>query len=117
MSRRSRFLRIALVFAVFTVLGVLVMPGRLWFGQRNDIAQAQDQLDALKVEHRKLSAQVDRLGSKSLIEHEARAGFGWVHIRDELYTVPPAPPLEVQLPDVWPFNELQEPLAEAAKDS
>jgi len=116
-TRRARLLRIALVFAVFVVLGVLVMPGRLWFGQRNDIAQAQDQLAELKREHRQLAAHVDQLGSKSLIEREARAGFGWVHVRDELYTVTPAPPLSVQLPDVWPFTELQKPLADAAADS
>ena len=117
MTRRSRLLRIAFVFAVFTVLGVLVMPGRLWFGQRRDIAQAQEQLGELKKEHRQLEAQVTELSSSTLIEHEARAGFGWVHVRDELYTVTPAPPLTVHLPDVWPFDELQEPLAEAAKDS
>jgi hypothetical protein len=108
---------VALFAAIFLVLGVLVMPGRLWFGQRNDIAQAQAQLTELKAENKKLTANVDRLGSKSLIEREAREGFGWVHIRDELYTVPPAPPMVVNLPDIWPFNELQAPLAESAARS
>lgn len=116
MTRRSRLWRIALVFAVVVVLGVLAMPGRLWFGQRSDIAQAQDQLTGLQRENRKLEAQVDRLGSKSLIEHEARESFGWVYPRDEVYTVPPAPPLVVDLPEIWPFTELQEPLADAAAD-
>ena len=117
MTRRSRLLRVALVVAVFLVLGVLVMPGRLWFGQRNDIAQAQEQLKELRSEHRQLSAHVDQLSSKSLIEHEAREGFGWVHVHDELYTVPPQPPMVVDLPDVWPFTALQKPLADAAARS
>ena len=114
MTRRAWFLRIVLVFAVFMVLGVLIMPGRLWFGQRKDFAQAQDQLTDLQREHRKLEAHVDKLSSKSLIEHEAREGFGWVYPRDEVYTVTPAPPLAVALPDIWPFDELQKPLADAA---
>jgi len=116
-TRRARVLRIALVFAIFVVLGVLVMPGRLWVGQRNDIAQAQEQLDELKAENRRLTVKVDRLGSAALIEHAARENFGWVHPRDEVYTIPPAPPLRVELPEVWPFGLLQEPLAEAAADS
>ena len=117
MTRRARLLRIALVFALFVVVGVLVMPGRLWFGQRNDIAQAQDQLSELQRENRQLEARVDTLSSKSLIEHEARESFGWVYPRDEVYNVTPAPPLVVNLPAVWPFTELQQPLADAAADS
>ena len=117
MTRRARLLRIALVIAVFVVLGVLVMPGRLWFGQRNDMAQAQEQLTALQREHRTLEAHVDQLSSKTLIEQEAREGFGWVYPRDEVYTVTPAPPLVVSLPDIWPFTELQKPLADAAADA
>ena len=63
-----------------------------------------------------MQERVDRLGSSPLIEREARAGFGWVHVGDELYTLTPAPPLEVDLPDVWPFDRLQRSLAAAAKD-
>jgi len=116
-TRRSRFLRVGLVVAVLVVLGVLVMPGRLWVGQRNDIAQAEDQLAELKRENRQLESKVAQLSDVSLIEREARAGFGWVHIGDELYTVPPAPPMEVHLPDIWPFSRLQEPLAKVAADA
>ena len=86
-------------------------------GQRNDIAQAQDQLSELQRENHQLEARVDTLSSKSLIEHEARESFGWVYPRDEVYNVTPAPPLVVNLPAVWPFTELQQPLADAAADS
>ena len=116
MTRRARLLRVAFVIAVFMVLGVMVLPGRLWFGQRNDIAQAQEQLTALRREHRTLETQVATLSSKTLIEQEARASFGWVYPRDEVYNVPAAPPMVVNLPDVWPFRDLQQPLADAAAD-
>lgn len=114
MTRRSRLFRVALVFGLVVVVGVMAMPGRLWVGQRNDIAQAQDQLAELKVEHRRLQERVNTLSSASLIEQEARASFGWVHPGDETYNIPPAPPLKVELPGVWPFRELQDPLAEVA---
>ena len=116
MTGRARFLRLALVGAVVAVVGVLVMPGRLWVGQRHDIAQAEDQLAVLRDEHRELSARVDRLSSSRLIEQEARESFGRVYPGDEVYTIPPAPPLTVDLPDVWPFRELEAPLAAAAAD-
>ncbi|MFN8051068.1 MAG: hypothetical protein U0Q22_06510 [Acidimicrobiales bacterium] len=114
MTRRRRALRLGLMVGLFAVLAVLVMPGRLWFGQRDAIAQAEAQLTELRSEHRQLEERVTKLGSNALIEHEAREGFGWVHVRDELYTVTPAPPLQVKLPAVWPFDRLQEPLADAA---
>ena len=116
MTRRARFLRLALVGAVVAVVGVLVMPGRLWVGQRNDIAQAEAQLAVLRDEHRDLSARVDRLSSARLIEQEAREGFARVYPGDEVYTIPPAPPLTVDLPDFWPFRELEQPLADAATE-
>lgn len=117
MIRRARLFRLAFVFAVFVVVGVLAMPGRLWFGQRNDIAQAQVQLAELKREHHKLSARVTTLSSDTIIEHEARENLGLVFPRDEVYSIPAAPPpLLVALPPVWPFTELQEPLTDAAAD-
>jgi hypothetical protein len=116
-SRRGRLLRLGLAVGVCAVLGVLVMPTRLWFGQRTDIAQASAQLKGLKQENKDLRSRVRRLGSSTLIEHEAREGFGWVHVRDEAYTVTPAPPLSVSLPEVWPFDRLQKPLEDAAADS
>jgi len=45
-----------LVVAVLVVLGVLVMPGRLWVGQRNDIAQAEDQLAELSTKIERVRA-------------------------------------------------------------
>lgn len=117
MTRRGRTLRVALLVATLSVLGVLVMPGRLWFGQRNDIAEAQEQLATLREERRELRKRVNALKAPELIERQAKEGFGWVHVGDELYTVTPAPPLQVDLPDVWPFNRVQDALAEVAARS
>lgn len=116
MSRRARLLRVAFVVALFAVLGVMIMPGRLWVGQNKAIAEAKVELASVKEEHAQLKKRVDRLGSAPLIEKEARAGFGWVHVGDELYTLTPAPPLKVELPDVWPFGRLRHTLEDVAKD-
>ena len=117
MSRRSRLLRLALAFFAFVVLGVMVMPGRLWFGQRDAIAQAEAQLTELKADNGELARRVKLLGSDELIEREAHDGFGWVYPGDELYTITPPPPLSVELPDVWPFDLVEQSLVDAAADT
>ena len=101
MRSRRRFLRTALAVAVVAVLGVLVMPGRLWFGQREDIASAKAQLTELRADHAKLVSRVHTLSSPDRIEREARASFGWVHVGDEIYTVTPEPPSPVPTPLIW----------------
>ena len=55
-------------------------------GSATTSPQAEAQLTELRAEHKALSARVTTLSSKSLIEHEARESFGWVHVGDELYT-------------------------------
>ena len=117
MSRFARTLRVGLVVATLGVLGVLVMPGRLWFGQRHDIAEAQEQLATLREEQTDLRKRVNALKAPELIERQAKVGFGMVFPGDEMYTVTPAPPLEVDLPDVWPFNRVQDALADVAADA
>ncbi|MBP6728553.1 MAG: septum formation initiator family protein [Microthrixaceae bacterium] len=114
MSRRARLLRVGLVAAVALVVGVLVLPGRLWFGQRAELSRAEAQLSALDRSNDALDKRVDQLNSNAAIEREAREELGLVYPRDELYTLttPPAP--VVNLPKVWPFNRVQDALAKAA---
>lgn len=111
---KSRLLRLGLVVAALVVLGVLAMPGRLWISQRTDIAKAQEQLVEVKVENRRLQERVATLSSDSLIEREARERFDRVYPGDETYTVPAAGPIELYLPDVWPFTQVEASLGEVA---
>ena len=115
MSRRSLALRIFVGLCLMVVLGIIVLPGRLWFGQREAIAQAEAQLRELKTEHAALDKRVGQLNSQDLIERRAHEDFGLVYPGDELYTLTPAPAPIVNLPAVWPFNRLQKTLADAAQ--
>lgn len=107
---RNVLLRLGLVAAALVVLAVLAMPGRLWIGQRTEMARAQEQLAEVKVENRTLSERVAKLSSDSLIEREARERFDRVYPGDETYTVPEAGPIQLHLPEVWPFTEVDESL-------
>ncbi|NLA37506.1 MAG: septum formation initiator family protein [Actinobacteria bacterium] len=111
---KSRLLRLGLVLVAVVLLGVLAMPGRLWMGQRVDIAEAQEQLVEVKAENRRLKERVAMLSSDSLIEREARERFDRVYPGDESYTVPAAGPIELHLPEVWPFTAVEPSLQDVA---
>ena len=114
MKRRARIIRTALFVAVLLVIGALMVPTRLWFDPRRDIDQANAQLRDLQTSNAELDQKVARLGSNSSIEQQARIDFGYVKPGEESYNLTAPPPPVVQLPDVWPFNRLQEPLSKVA---
>ena len=115
--RRTRGARVLLglaVIATVMVVGLGVLPTRTWFGQRQEIEQAEAQLHVLRTSNARLSAKIDHLSDKSSIERQAREQFGFVDVGEESYTIPPASTPTVNLPPVWPFDLLQDPVARAA---
>lgn len=112
--RRRLVLGVVVSFAIMFV-GVVVLPTRAWFGQQRDIASAQAELRQVRHENDKLERQVARLSDDAAIERQARRDLGLVKPGEESYTVTALPTPVVNLPDVWPFNLLQEPLAKAAE--
>lgn len=115
MTRRARLLRTGLAVLVALVAGVLVIPVGTWVDQQRDIEQAAAQLRDLRRENDVLEDNVARLGSRDSIEGRARRDFGLAQPGDETYAVAPALPPSVDLPDVWPFDRLEEPLTRAAR--
>lgn len=114
-NRRRRLLLGAVVSFAIMFVGVVVLPTRAWFGQQGDIAAAQAELRQVRHDNDKLERQVARLSDDAAIERQARRDLGLVKPGEESYTVTALPSPVVNLPDVWPFTLLQEPLAEAAK--
>lgn len=114
-NRRRRLLLGAVVSFAIMFVGVVVLPTRAWFGQQRDIAAAQAELRQVRRDNDKLERQVASLSDDSAIERQARRDLGLVRPGEESYTVTALPTPVVNLPDVWPFNLLQEPLAEAAQ--
>jgi cell division protein FtsB len=103
------------VVLIATVLvASVVLPTTTWFGQQRALNQASAQLRHLESSNTKLANKIARLSDNSSIERQAREQFGFVYPGEESYIVPGAPPPVVNLPPVWPFNLLQDPIARAA---
>lgn len=115
MSRRARLLRGVGALLVALTIGVLVVPIGTWFDTQDSIADAQAQLSELRRENAAIRKRVDDLSDRDNIERQAVVDFGMAHPGDEIYAVSPASPLQIELPDVWPFDRLEGPLRDAAR--
>lgn len=87
-----------------------VFPTRTYLDQRQSIASAEQQLDELTRENDELQRQVDVLESDEEIERIAREEYGLARPGEELYQILPPPQDPVDVPEVWPFNRLDQQL-------
>jgi len=98
---------VTLVLAVVVVVGIF--PTRRYLSQRQAIAAAESRVEGLTSTNDTMQAQVDRLQTDAEIEKQART-FGWVKPGEETYHLLPAPEDPPKVPNVWPFDELQQRL-------
>ena len=110
MSRSSFILRSAFFIGVIAIGAGLILPTRVWVSQRQQIAASETQLSTLQKQNGALAERVEVLKGPDQVGIRAGEEFGWVMPGDELYTIPPAPPPVLTLPEVWPFNVVEEPL-------
>jgi cell division protein FtsB len=87
-----------------------LFPTRTYLDQRTSIAAAETELDELTVENDELQRQVAILESDEEIERIAREQYGLAKPGEELYQILPPPEDPVQVPQVWPFNRLDQQL-------
>jgi cell division protein FtsB len=95
---------------LLAVLVVGVFPTRSYLSQRRAIAIADRELADLTRTNDTLQAQADRLQTDQEIEKQAREQYGLVKAGEEAYHVLPPPQDPPKVPDVWPFNRLQQRL-------
>ena len=88
-------------------LGAGVFPTRTYLHQRDRIAAEEEKLAVLTAENQKLAAKVDRLATDAEIERLAREQYNLVKPGEEAYAVLPPPEPPVDLPDGWPFDQLE----------
>ena len=98
---------VTVVLALVVVVGIF--PTRRYLSQRQAIASAQARVEGLTSTNDTLQAQVDRLQTDAEIEKQART-YGWVKPGEEPYRILPAPQDPPKVPDVWPFDQLQQRL-------
>lgn len=115
MTSRRRIVIAVVVSLVVIFVGVVLLPTRAWFGQRTETSSAEAELRQLESSNAALSKKIKRLSQPNTVEQQARELYGFVYPGQESYTVPPRGASVVNLPDVWPFDRLAEPLQRAAQ--
>jgi len=101
------------LLATALLIGVIVVgvfPTRSYLSQRAAIASASRQVDDLRATNDTMQAEADRLQIDAEIEAQAREKYGYVKTGEEAYRILPAPEEAPKVPDVWPFNQLQQRL-------
>jgi len=109
---RRSFAPILLIVILIAVLMWLVLPTSTWLGQRDAIAGAQVELEAIAGENAALQGRIDLLETDDEVERIARRDFNLIFPGEEAYAVLPAPPAAARVPDAWPFNVMKDVLAE-----
>ena len=98
---------VTVMVALVVVVGIF--PTRRYLSQRQAIATAEARVGALTSTNDTMQAQADRLQTDAEIEKQART-YGWVKPGEEPYHILPAPEDPPKVPNVWPFDQLQQRL-------
>lgn len=107
-----RRIAVPLLVGVLTcgVLFLGVFPTRTYLDQRRAIAQAEARLEELRTTNEENRRRVETLQTDAEIERIARDEYGLARPGEEVYRVLPDPEDPVTVPDVWPFNRLDQQL-------
>lgn len=109
--RRGRLMALlGLAAVVVPVLLLGVYPTRPFLAQRAATKEAQAELAQLERENRTLEERVETLQTPEEIERMAREDHGLVRPGEQAYAILPAPPEPVDLPEIWPFDGVDETL-------
>ena len=85
--------RIAVMsLVIVAILFLFVFPTRSFLSQRGQIAEAQQDLDALRAQNARLAREAARLGTDAEVERIAREEYQMVRPGERAYAVIPAPP-------------------------
>jgi len=97
--------------AVLGALAIGLFPTQTFLDQRSSTAEAQQRLSVLRAQNDAFEDRIERLRSDEEIERLAREQYNLAFPGEEAYAVLPAPLPTLDLPEVWPFGPLLEPVA------
>lgn len=106
-ARRRALAGLVVTVMLVAVLLFAVFPTRTWIAQRQEKAEAQQELDAIRERRAEIKKTKDKLETKEYIEQTATDEFGYVHEGEELYPILPAPTDPIGLPEGWPFTGVE----------
>ena len=105
--------KVALVIGAFVIVGslansFLVLPVQSWFGQRTEIGDRQEELDALKEATDRLQTEVDRLNTPEGVQQAAREELGFVMTGEDQRVVVGDVDAPLDLPSGWPYDMVEQ---------
>jgi hypothetical protein len=97
--------------AVLGALAIGLFPTQTFLDQRSSTAEAQQRLAVLRAQNEAFEDRLHRLRSDDEIERLAREQYNLAFPGEEAYAVLPAPLPSLDLPEVWPFGPMLQPVA------
>ncbi|MEM9135574.1 MAG: septum formation initiator family protein [Actinomycetota bacterium] len=84
-------LAILIGLALSVLAGLAVLPARTWLSQRQDLSEAETELEAVEDEVADLTAELEELQTDAAVERLAREHYDLVYPGDESYRITPEP--------------------------
>ena len=101
----------ALVVAGAIAAALFGLPVRTWFDQDSELQALEHELTEMQSVNHDLQGEVDRLQTDDGIREAAREELGHVQAGDNRQTMLELPPLPTDLPDGWPYSQVEAILA------
>ena len=97
----------ALVVAGAIAAALFGLPVRTWFDQDSELQALEHELTEMQAVNHDLQGEVDRLQTDDGIREAARDELGHVEAGDKRQTMLELPPLPTDLPDGWPYSQVE----------
>jgi hypothetical protein len=101
----------ALVVAGAIAAALFGLPVRTWFDQDNELQALEHELTEMQAVNHDLEGEVDRLQTDDGIREAAREELGHIQSGDKRQTMLDLPPLPTDLPDGWPYSQIEAVMA------
>jgi len=98
--------------AVLSMVALLIVaqPMRLWQQQRRDIAEAQESVDEIRAQRRRVQEQTERMNTDAAVREHARSLFEMSDEGKPIAFIPPTAAVDLGLPETWPFTGIEREL-------
>ena len=97
----------ALVVAGAIAAALFGLPVRTWFDQDSELQALEHELTEMQSVNHDLQGEVDRLQTDDGIREAARDELGHIEAGDKRQTMLELPPLPTDLPDGWPYSQVE----------
>ncbi|MET0728064.1 MAG: septum formation initiator family protein [Acidimicrobiales bacterium] len=96
--------------ALLGALAVGLFPTQTFLDQRASTAEAAERLSVLRDQNEAFEERIDRLSTDEEIERLAREQYNLAFPGEEAYAVLPAPLPPLEMPELWPFGPMLDPV-------